>query len=55
MDIFISASKNILDLKLDEAVKFFDLGFIEIIDEILSQVKDKNFIIKRFFSSTIFR
>ena len=41
MDIFISASKIILDLKLDEAVKFFDLGFIEIIDEIYLKLKIK--------------
>ena len=67
-DIFISTPKNILDLIevckddlinkliyliLDEADKFFDLGFIEIIDEILSKVKEKNFITKGFFSATI--
>ena len=67
-DIFISTPKNILNLInicndnllnkllyviLDEADKFFDNGFIELIDEILSKISDKKNITKAFFSATV--
>ena len=44
---------RLLYLILDEADKFFDYGFIEIIDEILYELKDINEICKGFFSATI--
>lgn len=44
---------KLLYLILDEADKFFDYGFIDIIDEILYLLKDKNNAIKGFFSATL--
>ena len=67
-DIFIATPKNILNLInicnedlidkliyiiIDEADKFFDNGFIELIDEILNKVSNKKNITKAFFSATV--
>ena len=67
-DIFISTPKNILNLInicndnllnkllyviLDEADKFFDNGFIELIDEILSKISDKKNITKAFSATVL--
>jgi ATP-dependent RNA helicase DDX52/ROK1 len=67
-DIFLATPKTALDLLqlenkiltekllyliLDEADKFFDLGFIEIVDEILYELKDKHQTVKGFFSATL--
>lgn len=67
-DLYIATPKNIQNLLsickddlisqmryiiLDEADKFFDMGFIEIIDDILYQLKDKTHITKAFFSATL--
>jgi ATP-dependent RNA helicase DDX52/ROK1 len=40
-------------LILDEADKFFDLGFIEIIDKVLNLVSHENHICKAFLSATL--
>jgi ATP-dependent RNA helicase DDX52/ROK1 len=45
--------EQLLYLILDEADKFFDLGFIELIDEILFETKDCVDIVKGFFSATL--
>jgi ATP-dependent RNA helicase DDX52/ROK1 len=40
-------------LILDEADKFFDLGFIDLIDQVLYETKDNMNIVKGFFSATL--
>jgi ATP-dependent RNA helicase DDX52/ROK1 len=44
---------QLLYLILDEADKFFDLGFIDLIDQILYETKDNSAIVKGFFSATL--
>ena len=46
-------TEKLLYLILDEADKFFDYGFIEIIDEVLFELKDIHEVCKGFFSATI--
>lgn len=67
-DIFIATPKNIFNLLeicntdlidqtlylvLDEADKFFDYGFAEMVSDILAKYKDKPEVSKCFFSATL--
>lgn len=53
LEIINILKENIIYLILDEADKFFDYGFVEIIDEVLFKLKDEASVCKGFFSATL--